>query len=139
MKKYLSLLTITLFLTYNGFSQTATEDSSQIRLSEQVARLVITDLITGDQAKEENPELRKIIQSLTHKSVVQDSIITTQDKQLYNYKEIIRLKDLEIKAQDRTLDSIEEKLRKERLKKMLYGISTAAVTVTSVMLLVMLK
>lgn len=139
MKKYLILWATTLFLTYNGFSQIVTQDSSQIRLSEQVARAVVTDLITGDQAKEENPELKKIIQTLTYKSARQDSIITTVGQQNQNYQEIVRLKNLEIKAQERTLNAIENTLRKQRLKTFLYGASTLTVIAASVMVFTTIK
>ena len=51
MKK-LKLLIILMMMSLSSFSQTDT-DKLSIRLEKPIAKLVIKDLITGDEAKEE--------------------------------------------------------------------------------------
>lgn len=127
-------MVITPFLTFKGFSQIDT--NRVVGLSEATARAVIYDLLTGDKAKEEVSELLKVVEYTRQKSVVQDSVITSLEKKVNNFEQIVGLKDQEIKAQEDIIGSLEKNLRKERTKLFFYrsGIVVGAAILVSTLL-----
>ena len=86
MKK-LGLLIILMMMSFISFSQNDI-DTLSIRLEKPIAKLVIKDLITGDEAKEELILSVKKFQLLEQKIVLKDSVITNLNDQISNFNTI---------------------------------------------------
>ena len=110
MKK-LGMLIIILLASFNLFSQTDI-DSTQIRLDNKVAKLVIKELITFDALKIEAELLTKKVVLLEDKVVNLGGIIDTQKGLLTNYSNIFT----ELETQNTLIKNINEGLKSD-LKK----------------------
>ena len=91
MKK-LKLLIILMMMSFISFSQNDT-DSISIRLEKPIVKLVIKDLITGDEAKEELILSFKKFELLEQKIVLKDSVIFNLNTQIDNIRSIVMTKD----------------------------------------------
>jgi len=105
MKK-LGMLIIILLASFNLFSQTDT-DSTQIRLNNKVAKLVVKELITFDALKIETELITKKVVLLEDKVVNLSSIIDTQKGLLTNYSSIFT----ELETQNILTKNINEGLK----------------------------
>ena len=82
MKK-LGLLIILAMMSFTSFSQTDT-DTLSIQLEKPVVKLVIKDLLTGDEAKEELVLSSKKFKLLEQKVELKDSIILNLNNKISN-------------------------------------------------------
>jgi len=96
-----------------SFSQT---DTTRISLEEQIARLVIKDLIEGDGAKKELSITLEKVSLLNQKIVLKDSIINTNTQQISNYNSIVSQKDSQVMIFQDLSDKLHNDLRKQKLK-----------------------
>lgn len=125
-KKQMRNLIVSILLTmlsFTGFSQTVT-DSTSIRLTEPVAKLVIKDLVTGDAAKKEGVVLSDIIKSKDVKISKQDTIILNLNLQISNFNEAINLQDDKFKTSQELSKELEVALKKAKRQAKLYKIGT---------------
>ncbi len=109
LKIFLSLMILNLSV---GLAQ----DTQQIQLTPQVARLVVTDLIEGDSAKEQLKALSKEADLLYSQIVLKDSIISKKDKMILNYEEIIGSKSKQLQLQQELTNKLKLDLKKTQLK-----------------------
>lgn len=109
LKIFLSLMILNLSV---GLAQ----DTQQIQLTPQVARLVVTDLIEGDSAKEQLKALAKEADLLYSQIVLKDSIISKKDKMILNYEEIIGSKSKQLQLQQELTNKLKLDLKKTQLK-----------------------
>jgi len=125
-KKQMRNLIVSILLTmlsFTGFSQTVT-DSTSIRLTEPVAKLVIKDLVTGDAAKKEGVVLSDIIKSKDLKISKQDTIILNLNLQISNFNKAINLQDDKFKTSQELSKELEVALKKAQRQTKLYKIGT---------------
>ena len=128
MKK-LGLLIILMMMSFTSFSQNDT-DTLSIRLEKPVAKLVIKDLITGDEAKEELGLSVKKFQLLEQKIVLKDSVIFNLNTQIDNIRSIVMTKDDQLILSQELTARLEKDLKKQKLKtKLMGGAGVAAVVI----------
>ncbi len=114
MKK-LKLSILLTMLSFISFSQSAI-DTTSIRLEEPIAKLVIKDLITGDEAKEELFITGNKIQLLEQKIVFKDSIIFNLNTQINNVRSIVMTKDDQLGLSQELTKRLQADIKKEKLK-----------------------
>tara|TARA_R100001230_G_C5554579_1_gene81118 strand:- start:199 stop:570 length:372 start_codon:yes stop_codon:yes gene_type:complete len=102
-------------LSFISFSQSAI-DTTSIRLEEPIAKLVIKDLITGDEAKEELFITGNKIQLLEQKIVFKDSIIFNLNTQINNVRSIVMTKDDQLGLSQELTKRLQADIKKEKLK-----------------------
>ena len=86
MMKKLLLLSLTLILSWNSFSQIVTpiRDTTRVTLSTEVARKVAVDLVEGDKAKKELELRLQEIDTLKTINFLQDSLILLKANEIKN-------------------------------------------------------
>lgn len=109
MKKLLILVPI-LFLSFKSFSQ----NDTLVKLQIPVAKLVITDLIEGDAAKNQLYLTEEQIEVLQEKIVLQDSIIS-------NYEKVINNQSQQLNISQELSNRLETDLKKQKVKTKLTG------------------
>ena len=129
MKKLL-LLILLVIVSLKSFSQT---DTTRISLEEQIARLVIKDLIEGDGAKKELSITLEKVLLLDQKIVLKDSIINTNTQQITNYNSIVSQKDSQVMLFQDLSDKLHNDLRKQKLKNKM-TITTSIIVVVLMLL-----
>ena len=128
MKK-LGLLIILMMMSFISFSQNDT-DSISIRLEKPIVKLVIKDLITGDEAKEELILSFKKFELLEQKIVLKDSVIFNLNTQIDNIRSIVMTKDDQLILSQELTARLEKDLKKQKLKtKLMGGAGVAAVVI----------
>ena len=85
-------------------------------MEEPIAKLVIKDLITGDEAKEELSITGNKIQLLEQKIVFKDSIIFNLNTQINNVRSIVMTKDDQLGLSQELTKRLQADIKKERLK-----------------------
>jgi len=119
MKK-LGLLIILMMTSFISFSQNDI-DTLSIRLEKPVAKLVIKDLITGDEAKESLEINENKIDLLEQKIVIKDSIIFNYKNQLGNFESILNTKSNQLSLSQELSKRLEADLKKQKMKTKLMG------------------
>ena len=114
MKK-LKLLIILMMMSFIGFSQNDTVTTS-IQLEKPIVKLVIKDLITGDEAKESLEINENKIDLLEQKIVIKDSIIFNYKNQLGNFESILNTKSNQLSLSQELSKRLEEDLKKQNMK-----------------------
>ena len=128
MKK-LGLLIILMMMSFIGFSQNDTVTTS-IQLEKPIVKLVIKDLITGDEAKEELILSSKKFKLLEQKIVLKDSVIFNLNTQIDNIRSIVMTKDDQLVLSQELTARLEKDLKKQKLKtKLMGGAGIAAVVI----------
>lgn len=128
--KRLILLILLVIVSLKSFSQT---DTTKISLEEQIARLVIKDLIEGDGAKKELSITLEKVSLLNQKIVLKDSIINTNAQQISNYNSIVSQKDSQVMLFQDLSDKLQNNLRKQKLKNKM-TITTSIIVVVLMLL-----
>ncbi len=129
MKK-LTLLILLIIVSLKSFSQI---DTTRVSLEEQIARLVIKDLIEGDGAKKELSITLEKVSLLNQKIVLKDSIINTNTQQISNYNSIVSQKDSQVMLFQDLSDKLHNDLRKQKLKNKM-TITTSIIVVVLMLL-----
>lgn len=123
------LLTLTLYLSYNSFSQIDT--SKVVILEEKVARAVIKDLLEGDQAKEEVQALLKKAILYQDKTFSLERSIMLQEDKISNLEKINQARLNQLKLSQDYITGLEIDLhklkRKVKYSKVIVGVSLTAV------------
>ena len=133
MKK-LGLLIILMMTSFISFSQNDI-DTLSIRLEKPVAKLVIKDLITGDEAKEELGLSVKKFQLLEQKIVLKDSVITNLNDKISNFNTMISTKQDQLNLSQELSKKLQKDLKKQKLKtKLAGGAGVVAVIAVAVLL-----
>ena len=133
MKK-LGLLIILMMTSFISFSQNDI-DTLSIRLEKPVAKLVIKDLITGDETKEELGLSVKKFQLLEQKIVLKDSVITNLNDQISNFNTMISTKQDQLNLSQELSKKLQKDLKKQKLKtKLAGGAGVVAVIAVAVLL-----
>ena len=125
----LKLLIILMMTSFISFSQNDA-DSTSIRLEKPIVKLVIKDLITGDEAKEELILSSKKFKLLEQKIVLKDSVIFNLNTQIDNIRSIVMTKNDQLVLSQELTARLEKDLKKQKLKtKLMGGAGIAAVVI----------
>ena len=127
MKK-LGLLIILAMMSFTSFSQTDT-DTLSIQLEKPVVKLVIKDLLTGDEAKEELDLSSKKFKLLEQKVELKDSIILNLNNKISNFNSIMLTKDNQLGLSQELTKKLQLDLKKQKLKTKLVGLAGIGVAV----------
>lgn len=131
--KYISTISLILMiLSWNsGLSQ-----DTQISLETRIAKLVVTDLIEGDSAKEQLLIIAKEAELLETKIEVKDGIIAKQKQVIANYEEIVGKKDLQLVTSKELSEKLQKDLKKQKAITRLFKIGSGAFLIAGGVLLI---
>ena len=107
-----------------GYSQDTT-----IELEHRIARFIIEDLITGDQAKEELFFTQEQFGFLTQKVSLKDSIIFKQSLKINNYKDIMGTRSEQLKLSQDLTTQLQLDLKKQKVKTKLFKLGGTTVLI----------
>jgi len=107
-----------------GYSQDTT-----IELEHRIARLIIEDLTTGDQAKEELFFTQEQFGFLTQKVSLKDSIIFKQSLKINNYEDIIGTRSQQLKLSKDLSTQLQLDLKKQKAKTKLFKLGGTTVLI----------
>ena len=122
-------------MSYSSSSQTVI-DSTKIVLTKPVAKLVIQDIVVGDQLKLQVKTLEELLNETNLKLETQSFLVVNLETQVDNYKSIIS--DLNSKSsiqKDLTKD-LEKALKAQKRRTFLYKVGTVVGGVATLLLLV---
>ena len=115
-------------MSFTSFSQNDI-DTLSIRLEKPVAKLVIKDLLTGDEAKDELVLSVKKFQLLEQKVVLKDSVISNLNDQITNFNSMILTKNDQLSLSEELSKKLKKDLQKQKLKTKLVGLAGIGVAV----------
>jgi CHAT domain-containing protein len=122
-------------MSYNSFSQTDT-DSTKIVLTKPVAKLVIQDIIGGDQLKIQLKTTEELLAETNNKLDTQGLLVVNLETQINNYQGIIDDLNSKSKIQDDLSKDLEKALKAQRRRTFLYKIGTIVGGTATLLLLV---
>ena len=122
-------------MSYNSFSQTDT-DSTKIVLTKPVAKLVIQDIIGGDQLKIQLKTTEELLAETNNKLETQGLLVVNLETQIFNYQGIIEDLNSKSKVQADLSKDLEKALKAQRRRTFLYKIGTIVGGTATLLLLV---
>ena len=111
-------------------------DSTRIRLTKPVAKLVVKDLIIGDGLKLEVQTLNELLVETNSKLDVTKNLVTNLETQVNNYQKIIDNKDLQLGTSSELSEKLKKQLEKEQRAKKLYKIGSTVGAAAVLLLLI---
>lgn len=106
-------------MNFKSFSQTDT--NLKVILKEPIARLVIKDIIKGENAQKQLEVINEKVEVLQTKIFIQDSIINNLSQQNLNYKNIIINSQNKFDITQKYNKRLEKELKKARIQNKLYS------------------
>ena len=94
-----------------------------------MAKLVIKDLLTGDEAKDQLVLSVKKFQLLEQKVVLKDSVISNLNDQITNFNSMILTKNDQLSLSEELSKKLKKDLQKQKLKTKLVGLAGIGVAV----------
>ena len=110
-------------MSFSSSSQTVT-DSTKIVLTKPVAKLVIQDIVIGDQLKLKLKTLEEILSETNGKLKTQNLLVTNLESQILNYKGIVTDLNTKSSIQKDLSKDLEAALKKANRRTKLYKIGT---------------
>ena len=131
MMKKLLLLSLTLILSWNSFSQIVTpiRDTTKVTLSTEVARKVAVDLVEGDKAKKELELRLREIDTLKTVNFLQDSLILLKANEIKSLSKIVDIKTVEDQEKQQRIEELNKDLRKQVTLKSAFATTTGVTVV----------
>lgn len=131
MMKKLLLLSLTLILSWNSFSQIVTpiRDTTRVTLSTEVARKVAVDLVEGDKAKKELELRLQEIDTLKTINFLQDSLILLKANEIKSLSKIVDIKTVEDQEKQQRIEELNKDLRKQVTLKSTFATTTGVTVV----------
>lgn len=131
MMKKLLLLSLTLILSWNSFSQIVTpiRDTTRVTLSTEVARKVAVDLVEGDKAKKELELRLQEIDTLKTINFLQDSLILLKANEIESLSKIVNIKTVEDQEKQQRIEELNKDLRKQITLKSTFATTTGVTVV----------
>jgi len=123
LKKNLTLLIALVALSSNCFSQTDTLQE-RIVLTKPIAKLVVKDLISGDQLKLELETTLQVLEQTNFKLNTQTNLVTNLQGQVTNYESIVGNLENKFNTQQKLSDDLQAALKAANRKTKLYKIGT---------------
>ena len=122
-------------MSYNSFSQTVT-DSTKIVLTKPIAKLVIKDIVIGDQLKVKLKTIEELLGETNLKLNTQSILVTNLNGQISNYKNIITDLSSKSSIQNDLSKDLENALKASKRRTFLYKVGSVIGGVTTLILLV---
>tara|TARA_Y100000287_G_scaffold183925_1_gene183841 strand:- start:290 stop:664 length:375 start_codon:yes stop_codon:yes gene_type:complete len=122
-------------MSYNSFSQTDT-DSTKIVLTKPIAKLVIQDIIGGDQLKIQLKTTEELLAETNNKLDTQGLLVINLETQINNYQGIIEDLNSKSKIQDDLSKDLEKALKAQRRRTFLYKVGTIVGGTATLLLLI---
>ena len=116
----LKLLIILMMTSFISFSQNDI-DSTSIRLEKPIVKLVIKDLITGDEAKETLTLTETKINLLENKVNLKDSVIVSLETKIGNFESIMDNRSKQLSLSEELSKRLQADLKKQKLRTKLMG------------------
>ena len=135
LKRNLWLSILLVLLSFKSFSQNDTVNQ-KIVLTKPVAKLVVKDLIQGDQTKEELVATNDILVKTQEKLNTQNSLVLNLNTQIKNYDQIIGELNGKYELQERLSKDLELALKKQKRQTTIYKIAAGVGGVATVLLLI---
>ena len=135
LKKNLWLLILLVLLSFKSFSQNDTINQ-KIVLTKPVAKLVVKDLITGDQRAEELSAVNALLKETEFKLNTQSTLVINLQTQIKNYDQIVSELDGKFELQQKLSQDLEQALKKQRRQTTIYKIGAGVGAVATVLLLI---
>ena len=110
-------------MSFSSSSQTVT-DSTKIVLTKPVAKLVIKDIVVGDQLKLKVRTLEEILSETNGKLKTQTLLVTNLESQILNYKGIVTDLNYKSSIQKDLSKDLETALKRANRRTKLYKIGT---------------
>ena len=110
-------------MSFSSSSQTVT-DSTKIVLTKPIAKLVIQDIVIGDQLKLKLKTLEEIISETNGKLKTQNLLVTNLESQILNYKGIVTDLNYKSSIQKDLSKDLEAALKRANRRTKLYKIGT---------------
>ena len=127
------LITLIILITVS-FKSSSQIDTTKILLEEQIARLVIKDLIDGDGAKEELAITQEKVSLLNQKIDLKDSVIKYKALQISIWDAVMMKKDSQLVSAKEMIKIMEKDLQKQETKTKLAIFGTIIVLVVTTIL-----
>lgn len=131
MKKLIVLIPI-LFLTLSSFSQT---DTTKVRISNPIAKLVVKDLILGDGCIEELKLTQEKVIKLQTREKEKDTQIFLLEEKDKNNNFMLGKKDEQLKVSEELTNKLHKELKGQRTKTFLWKVGTYVGIITSTYLI----
>ena len=135
LKKNLWLLILLVLLSFKSFSQNDTINQ-KIVLTKPVAKLVVKDLISGDQKSEELIAVNALLKQTEFKLNTQSTLVLNLQTQIKNYDQIVSELDGKFELQQKLSQDLEQALKKQRRQTTIYKIGAGVGAVATVLLLI---
>tara|TARA_R100000951_G_scaffold102247_1_gene94245 strand:+ start:595 stop:966 length:372 start_codon:yes stop_codon:yes gene_type:complete len=110
-------------MSFNSSSQTVT-DSIKIVLTKPIAKLVVQDIVAGDQLKLKLKTLEEILNETNSKLTTQTLLVTNLESQIVNYRGMVTDLNSKSSIQTNLSKDLEAALKKANRKTKLYKIGT---------------
>tara|TARA_R110000796_G_scaffold53496_1_gene125506 strand:+ start:449 stop:823 length:375 start_codon:yes stop_codon:yes gene_type:complete len=122
-------------MSYSSFSQTVT-DSTKIVLTKPIAKLVIQDIVVGDQLKIELKTVEELLGQTNSKLETQSILVVNLEKQVGNYKHMISDLNSKSSLQSDLSKDLEKALKASKRRTLLYKVGTVIGGAATLLLLV---
>jgi len=122
-------------VSYNSFSQTVI-DSTKIVLTKPVAKLVIQDIVVGDQIKIQLKTVEELLGETNSKLETQSLLVENLENQVINYKDIVADLNSKSSIQSDLTKDLEKALKAQRRRTFFYKVGTVVGGVATLLLLV---
>ena len=122
-------------MSWNATSQNVT-DSTTIQLTKPIAKLVIQDIVLGDQLQLQLVSTQDLLRQSNLRYTTQSNLVLNLESQIKNYNNIV--KDLNSKSsiQNSLTKDLEKALKKQRRRTAIYKITSAVGAAATLLLLV---
>lgn len=133
--KKLMLLIVCLMMSFNSFSQTAT-DSIKIQLTKPIAKLVIKDLIQFDGLSTEMLTMQSILTETNNKLLTQNQLVVNLELQNNNLQSVILGLNKKYDVQTNLSKDLELALKRQKRQSTIYKIGAGIGAAATLLLLV---
>lgn len=107
-------------MSLNGFSQSAT-DSTTIRLTKPIAKLVIKDLVKSDGLEAELFNMKLLLSTTNEKLFTQVKLSNNLESQVKNLNSILSTKDQQSQQWEKMNKQLQIDIKKQKLRTRLTG------------------
>ena len=135
LRRNLMLLTISVMMSLNAFSQNVT-DSTKIQLTKPIAKLVIKDLIQFDGLSTEMQTMQTILTETNNKLITQNQLVVNLELQNNNLESVIRELNKKYDTQASLTKDFEVALKRQKRQSTIYKIGTTVGAAAVLLLLV---
>lgn len=124
------LLGVMIISSLSLFSQNATPSQEFIKIPVPVVRKIVVDLVKGDSAMAQLQQSKLMIQELSNKSNLQDSIILSYKQVDANNQKIIVNLERKVEIVETEFKSVSKELKKQKIKSRFTNLLSSGTIVT---------